>query len=146
MSNSSDPTPKQISIVVLVVCVLLALTVGSCSFGKRSYDRYQRRMDAENELQAKKMDGEAALAKAQADRKIAIAEAEAKEEAAESLGRAEVKRARALAEAMDIISSKLKDNPEYLHYLWIQGLQDGSSEVIYIPTEANIPILEVGRK
>jgi hypothetical protein len=30
--------------------------------------------------------------------------------------------------------------------LWIQGLQDGSSETIYIPTEANLPILEATRK
>lgn len=26
------------------------------------------------------------------------------------------------------------------------GLQDGSSEVIYIPTEAGIPILEAGKR
>ncbi|UCF13227.1 MAG: hypothetical protein JSW06_02940 [Thermoplasmatales archaeon] len=40
----------------------------------------------------------------------------------------------------------LKQNEAYLRYLWIQGLHDGSSEVIYIPTEANLPILESVRK
>ena len=39
----------------------------------------------------------------------------------------------------------LKNNESYLRYLWIQGLQDGTSEVIYIPTEANLPILEAAR-
>lgn len=28
---------------------------------------------------------------------------------------------------------------------WVKGLTDGSSEVIYVPTEANLPILEAGR-
>ena len=51
-----------------------------------------------------------------------------------------------MAEANKIIGASLKSNEAYLRYLWIQGLQDGSSEVIYIPTEANLPILEAVRK
>lgn len=34
---------------------------------------------------------------------------------------------------------------EYIQYLWVQGLHDGSSEVIYVPTEANLPVLEATR-
>ena len=47
--------------------------------------------------------------------------------------------------ANEIIGNSLKDNDAYLRYLWIKGLHDGSSEVIYIPTEANLPILEATR-
>ncbi len=67
-------------------------------------------------------------------------------ESAKSLAMAEVERAKGVAEANQIIGESLKGNESYLRYLWIQGLQYGSSEVIYIPTEANLPILEASRK
>lgn len=79
--------------------------------------------------------GKAALREAEYTRQIAVFEA-----------RAEVERARGVAEANRIIGDSLKDNEGYLRYLWLQGLQDGSSEVIYIPTEANLPILEAGKR
>ena len=79
--------------------------------------------------------GEAALREAEYVRRIAVLDAQA-----------EVERARGVAEANRIIGDSLKDNEGYLRYLWLQGLQDGSSEVIYIPTEANLPILEAGKR
>lgn len=90
--------------------------------------------------------GEAELRQAEWNRQISIREAEAKKESAKALAEAEVERAKGVAEANKIIGESLKDNESYLRYLWIQGLQDGSSEVIYIPTEANLPILEAMRK
>jgi hypothetical protein len=57
-----------------------------------------------------------------------------------------VERAIGVAEANEIIGESLRENEAYLRYLWINGLHDGSSEVIYIPTEANLPILEAVRK
>lgn len=62
------------------------------------------------------------------------------------LAAAEVERAKGVAEANRIIGESLKNNEGYLRYLWIQGLQDGSSEVIYVPTEASLPILEATRR
>jgi len=94
----------------------------------------------------KELSGKASLKRAEWDRQIAIKEAMAKMESAKSLAQAEVERAKGVAEANKIIGASLKDNESYLRYLWIQGLQDGSSEVIYIPTEANLPILEAIRK
>lgn len=55
----------------------------------------------------------------------------------------EVARAEGVAEANKIISQSI--TKEYLQYKFIEGLNDGNTEVIYVPTEANIPILEVGR-
>lgn len=91
--------------------------------------------------------GEAALREAESSRQIAIEEAKAKKESAKMLSEAEIERARGVAEANKIIAEGLKDNHEYLLYLWIQGLQDGTTgnQVIYVPTEAGLPILEADR-
>ena len=94
----------------------------------------------------KELSGKAQLKEADWNRQIAIKEAEAKKASAKHLSDAEVIRDRGVAKANEIIGKSLKNNESYLRYLWIQGLQDGSSEVIYIPTEANLPILESVRK
>ena len=90
--------------------------------------------------------GEAKFREAEWSRQIAIEEANARKESSVLDAEAEIIRARGLAEANEIIGGSLKNNPEYLTYLWIQGLHDGSSETIYIPTEANLPILEANRR
>lgn len=93
----------------------------------------------------KELAGQAELKKAGWNRKIAIEEAKAKQESAKALAEAEIERAKGVAKANEIIGESLRGNESYLRYLWIQGLQDGSSEVVYIPTEANLPILEATR-
>ena len=90
------------------------------------------------------MKGKAELRRAEQNRQIKIQEAKAKKESAQYEMDAEVIRARGAAEANAIIDSSLTE--QYLRYMWILGLQDGNSEVIYIPTEANLPILEATRK
>jgi len=92
------------------------------------------------------LNGEAQLREAEWNRRILVTEAAAKQEASKGLAQAEIERARGVAKANEIIGESLKDNESYLRYLWIMGLQDGSSEVIYIPTEAQLPILEATRK
>ena len=89
--------------------------------------------------------GQAELKQAEWNRQITICEAEAKKEAATALAGAEIERAKGVAEANKIIGESLRENEAYLRYLWIQGLQDGSSEIIYVPTEANLPLLEASR-
>lgn len=89
--------------------------------------------------------GEAELKRAEQNRKIAINEAEAKRDAATMLAAAEVERAKGVAEANKIIGDSLTENEAYLRYLWIEALMQGNS-VIYVPTEANLPILEAGKR
>ena len=89
--------------------------------------------------------GKAALKEAEWNRQITIEEAQANLEAEKLNALAEVERAKGVAEANQIIGNSLKDNEGYLWYLWIKGLHDGSSEVIYVPTESNLPILEATR-
>lgn len=58
----------------------------------------------------------------------------------------EVAKAEGVAKANQIIGDSLKSNESYLRYLWIRGLKEGKNQVIYVPTEAGLPILEASRK
>ena len=89
--------------------------------------------------------GEAELQRAQQNRQIAIQEAEAKQQAAKALAQAEIERAKGVAEANRIIGQSLQGNEDYLRYLWVQGLDHAETSVIYVPTEANLPLLEASR-
>ena len=73
-----------------------------------------------------RLQGEAELQRAESNRRIAIEEAKANK----------------------IIGDSLKHNEGYLRYLYIQSLSEAETKgnkVIYIPTEAGLPILESGR-
>jgi regulator of protease activity HflC (stomatin/prohibitin superfamily) len=90
--------------------------------------------------------GEAEMARAEQNRRISVLEATAKRDSAKMYAEAEIERAKGVAEANKIIADGLKNNDEYLRYLWIDKVAAGAShEVIYIPTEASMPILESTR-
>lgn len=89
---------------------------------------------------SKELSGKAQLKEAEWNRQIVIEEAKALKESAELKKEAEIIRAEGIAEANKIIGSSITE--EYLKYRFIEGLNDGNTEVIYIPTEANLPILE----
>ncbi|NNE40257.1 MAG: hypothetical protein HKN14_04985 [Marinicaulis sp.] len=91
------------------------------------------------------MQGKAALAQAENERKVLIEEAKARLESAKYYADGEIERARGVAEANRIIADGLGGPEGYLRYLWIQQLGENNQDVIYIPTEAGIPILEAGR-
>jgi len=92
------------------------------------------------------MSGKAEFAKAEQNRKIKIEEAKALDESAQFQAKAEITRAKGVAEANKIIGDSLKGNESYLRYLWVNQLSDNSQNVIYIPTEAGMPILEAGKR
>ena len=90
--------------------------------------------------------GQAELRRAEQNRQVAIQEATAKEESAKHLARAEIERAKGVSESNKIIGDSLKGNEAYLRYLWIHSLEsDKQKTVVYIPTEANLPLLEASR-
>jgi len=91
------------------------------------------------------LSGEAELKHAEWNRQIAVREAEAKRDSAKLLAEAEVERAKGVAQANQIIGDSLKENEQYLRYLWIDSLAHTKDQIIYIPTEAGMPILESGR-
>lgn len=109
--------------------------IGGCLWVKPHYSVWSAQMV-----------GEAEYAQAEQNRKITILEAEAEFEAAKALAAAEIERAKGVAEANKIIGESLKGNESYLRWQWIQNLESGSNSVIYVPTEAGLPILEAGKR
>lgn len=89
--------------------------------------------------------GQANLRQQEWEKKISIEAAKALKESAVLQAEAEVARAKGVAEANKIIADSLKDNEAYLRYLWIDKIADNNN-VIYVPTEASLPILEAGKR
>lgn len=90
--------------------------------------------------------GEAELAQARQNRQIATLEAEAKLESAKLLAQAEVERAKGVAEANRIVADGLGGPEGYLRYLYIENLSNSQGQIIYVPTEAGLPILEASKR
>ena len=87
--------------------------------------------------------GKAELQKAEYTRQVAVLEAQAKKDSAQQLADAEIIRAQGVAKANQIIGDSLKDNREYLQYLYITGLEEGANKgnvTIYVPTEGGMPV------
>lgn len=121
---------KGIIIIVVVVCAAIL----GLMFGMPLYNVWQQEMT-----------GKAEFSRAEQNRKIKVEEAKAEKESAIFRAEAEIERAKGVAKANEIIGGSLKDNREYLIYLWIQALNDETNSIIYVPTESNVPILEADR-
>ena len=91
------------------------------------------------------MAGKAKLAEANQSRQIKITEAKAKKEAAIFEAEAEIERAKGMAKANQIVGNSLQGKEDYLMYLYIQNLEQSKNQIIYIPTEGGMPILEASR-
>lgn len=120
--------------LAIIICMALAGLVLLGMWGLPKYGVYKQGLA-----------GEAELANADYSRQVAVREAQAKKDSAVLLAQAEVERARGVAQANKIIGDSLKDNEAYLRYLFVNNLADTKDQVIYIPTEANLPILEATR-
>lgn len=94
---------------------------------------------------SQRMSGEAELANANYSKQVAVQEAQAKMDAATLLAQAEVERAKGVAQANKIIGDSLKDNEAYLRYLFVNNLENTKDQIIYVPTEGNLPVLEASR-
>lgn len=114
--------------------LILALCVGIWLWASPSYRVYSQEMS-----------GKAELAEAQSSRQVAILEAKAKLESAKMLADAEVIRAEGAARANRILQNSLGGPEGYLRYLQIQALDAKDASLIYVPTEAGLPMTESGR-
>lgn len=118
-------TPARITAVALGVILFFVLVVGGCAAIKPRY----------------------ALYKAGVEKRIKVEEARATKDAAIQLAQAERERAKGVADANKTIAGSI--TPEYLRYFYIQQLAEAQqlgASVIYVPTEAGLPILEAGRR
>lgn len=126
-----NETKNVIKTGVRIGWILLSITVLSM-YGCPQYNVYSARKD-----------GEALLAHAQSSKEVAVAEAKAKMESALYEAQADTIRAHGISASNKIIGASLKNNPEYLQWLWIDNIK--SANTIYVPTEANMPIMEASR-
>ncbi len=126
------PTGKIVGYSGLLLSIILGLIV-LCMWGCPRYSVYSARKE-----------GEALLAHAQSSKEVAVATAKAKMESATYEAQADTIRAHGIAASNKIIGNSLKDNPDYLKWLWIDELSK-QQNIIYVPTEANLPILEANR-
>ncbi|EPC2247694.1 hypothetical protein ACRXVG_003617 [Acinetobacter baumannii] len=86
------------------------------------------------------MNGQAALAEAEQSKMIQVQTA-----------KAELESAKLRAEAIQTIGKAAKEFPEYRKQEFIGAFGDALREgkiqqIIYVPTEANIPVLEAGKR
>lgn len=121
----------QWSVLASIVCLTIIVLF---MYGCPKYNVYKQRME-----------GEAQLAHAQSSKEVAVAEAKAKMESAELLAQADTIRAHGVARSNQIIGSSLKNNENYLKWLWIDKLDMSNNQIIYVPTETNVPLMEAGR-
>lgn len=122
----------------------LAVAIGAVLFivcgtavGCWGYPKYQ--------VYSQRLEGEAELAKANYSKQVAVQEANAKKDAAGLLAEADIARAHGVAQANKIIGDSLRDNEAYLRWLWIREMKETKDQIIYVPTEANLPLLEATR-
>lgn len=123
----------------VILALLLALIgfggVGGCMALYPKYNVYSSRMA-----------GQAQLAEAEGNRQIAVRAAMAKRDSARMEADAEIIRARGVAEANRIVAQGLGGPEGYLRYLYINNLENSKGQIIYVPTEAGLPILEAGKR
>lgn len=87
------------------------------------------------------MKGRAEFAEAEQNRRIKIEEAKANLEAEKLNAQSEIERAKGAAEAIKIENGQLTTT--YIQYLWVrQQANNQIQKIVYIPTEASMPILE----
>lgn len=120
--------------IIVFGSIGLILFIFLCMWAYPIYNVYSARKE-----------GEAALAHATYSKEVQVAESKAKMEAASYEAQADTIRAHGVAKSNEIIGKSLRENKEYLNWLWINQLEKNQNAVIYIPTEANMPILEAGR-
>ena len=119
---------------IIGIIVALVIFVGVGLVGCPTYRVYSAEMS-----------GRALLAEAQSSRQIANLEAKAKLESAKSLAAADIIRAEGAATANRVLQNSLGGAEGYLRYLQIQALEDSKATLIYVPTEAGLPMTESGR-
>ena len=123
----------------ILISLGVVLFVSLIPFGCWAYPKYA--------VYEQEKAGEATFARASKDREVKVLEAQAKLDSAKLEAQAEIERAKGVAGANAIIADGLKGNEDYLRYLWIDKVAGTANrEVVYVPTEANLPILEAGKR
>ncbi|WMM74444.1 hypothetical protein RCF27_09250 [Rhodococcus pyridinivorans] len=92
---------------------------------------------------SKQQTGRAALAEAEFSKQVQLEEAKANLESQKLNAQSEVERAKGAARAIEIEDGKLTE--QYIRYLYVQNLEKLDTQLIYVPTEGGLPLLEASR-
>jgi len=121
-------TKEQVGVGILSILIIL-IFIASLMVGIPVYKVWQQGQS-----------GKAALAKAEQTRQVLVKQAQAERDSATLR-----------AEAISIVGKAAKEYPEYRTQEFIgafaEALHNGNiHQIIYVPTEANIPIIEEGHR
>lgn len=137
MSEYGYRESREKRMIIMWIAIVILTMVGIIVCSMAFLPRYR--------VWSQEMAGRAEFAKAEQNRRIKIEEAKANLEAEKLNAEAEVERAKGAAQAIAIENGSLSE--KYIQYLWVrQQNQLNDKTVIYIPTEANLPILEANRQ
>lgn len=139
---------KWSTLLLFTVITIVCLSMWGCP----TYRVYKAGMEGKAELEQAKQNRQIEIEEAMAENEASISRAEAQVTMATAENQSMIIKAQGrrqadsitaigVARANEIIGQSLKGNEDYLHYLWIDQLSSGNQKV-YIPTEANLPILE----
>ena len=126
MNYSRQPNISPSAILIALICFIILMIL--ILFGWPHYKVWKQGMD-----------GQAALAEAEQSKMIQV-----------QVAKAELESAKLRAQAIQLVGQAAKDYPEYRKQEFIgafgEALRDGRiQQIIYVPTEANIPIVEAGK-
>lgn len=130
---------KDFGIALIALALGIAVITGVIFGTIASYQPFKVWV-ATFDVQKQRLVGEAEFARAEQNRMILVEQA-----------RAEKDSATLRAEAITIVGQAAKDFPEYRQQEFIgalgDALRDGNiTQIMYLPTEAGIPITEAGRR
>lgn len=140
---------KRIAIGIAALGVALALLIGiiwAFIYGWQYFKVFNAEQTGKAEYAQADQNRQITIVEAQAANEAATSQALAKVKIAQAEAQAEVERAKGVAQANAIIGDSLKGNEDYLRYLYITGLTAHANQIVYIPTEATLPILEAGKR
>ena len=125
MSYQEGPSPVTV-VSIVVACIMLIVGLFAI------WPQYS--------VYANRLEGEAILAKSHAARQVLVNQAQAEKDSAQLR-----------ADAIKIVGAAAKEFPEYRQQEFIgafaEALHLGKiGQIIYVPTEAGIPILEAGHR
>ena len=126
MNYSRQPNISPFAILIALICFIILMIL--ILFGWPHYKVWKQGMD-----------GQAALAEAEQSKMIQV-----------QVAKAELESAKLRAQAIQLVGQAAQDYPEYRKQEFIgafgEALRDGRiQQIIYVPTEANIPIVEAGK-
>lgn len=127
--------------VVLFIIVLIGISMAVMP----KYRIYRQDLQGQANLRQQEWEKKILVEQANAENESATLQAEATIKQETAKAEAEIIRAKGVAQANLIIADSLKGNESYLRYLWIDKIGDNPN-VIYVPTEAGLPILEARNK